>query len=1440
MKRLFQTLSEDVTKQEDYSAYLAVLNRSVGFDWSELLRSKRILIVSEAGAGKTYECQLQQHVLWEQGEAAFYLELSQLSAADVPDMLSPVEKKRFEEWRNSQSDIATFFLDAYDELKITLGSFRQALKRLANAVDGHLGRARIVVTSRPVPVDQYVFQEILPTPPEAEDVATGEAFADVVMKGPPQKKDEGPPDWINVALLPFGEAQIVEMAKSQRVTDTDALLADIRRRNAIEFARRPQDLIELCADWRDHRQIRTHLEQVQSSVTMKLSARPERPELASLSVDRAMDGASRLALALLLTRKLTVRHSAAADIHTDSTAALDPARLLPDWTSDERATLLERPMFGFASYGRVRFHHRSAIEFLSAQRLKALMDHGYPIKAVHRLLFAETLEGRQVVRPTMRAVAAWLALDRPTIFEQIVVREPEVLIDYGDPESLPLTKRQLVLRAFVKRHGTGGWRGISMPAIQIQRFASADLGPEIQSLWPNIENAEIHEIMLALIAAGKIACCADIANDAAINAGLSRAERIGGLEALVALSDARIDALIDAMIEDTIAWPNSLASWAVQLFPEQLDVERLGCLLARVEEKGKSIGQASWFLPRVIRDRPLEYSVIRDMRRILTTLVCENIVSSSPAKITTKRPFLIEALTAACVREVESGTFSDETLYSCALAFRLSREHTLRDESIETLRSALEKLNGNQRAVIFEKDDALMQEVAPLEEAAKRFSRIGIWGPIRLSASVDQPWIWKQLGDPSLAREARALVLEAAFWISDSSQPEQAVADLGPMVSDDPELQERLRVWAQPREQAPDPEMEALDRKIARQKAKAERDERKAHQSWIDFWTEVAERPDMAFSDSRSKDTVWNMWRAMQRSGRSSREEGWNRPFIERQFGVETANRMRQGLMVAWRADCPTLRSEREESEKNTYLTRWQLGLAAISAEAEDPHWAKALDPDEASLAARFASLTLGGFPAWLDDVVRQYPASVDAVLGEELSFELTEPANLNWHSSLLMNVEHASSEIGRFFLPRLEQWLASEEELFANFDAHARANRLAEVLRILLKHGTTDTRIRMHALVQARVAGGIQGSLGLVLLPALMRLDAEAGVYALEQTLSSLPVEQHGEAIQWIGSMFGERRADLPIEVSSAHFSPSQLLRLTQLAYRHVRKEDDVEHEGTYSPDARDYAERGRSILLTTLWDAKGHDAWSAKLALMDNPMFSHLRDRILAVAIERSAEEADATPVEESVVLDLLSRNEMPPRNREEMFTLLRDRIDDLEELLLRDTSPRAAWAAINEEVVLRPLIARELEIAARKAYTVDQEAVTADNKETDIRLRSSLFDQQAVIELKIGDKSRSAAELRDALRSQLVDKYLAPQNSRSGCLLITIAGDRTWNDPDSGAPLDFTALICMLRKAARQLETELAGEVRLCVKGVDLRPRLGSERYARSRKKQQQERK
>lgn len=127
VKRSFHDIPTGKIDEADQQPFLVGLGWSRTTGWGELLRSKRVLIISEAGAGKTYECRAQRQSLWDAGEAAFFLELATLANSDVRTMLDHGEEIRLDAWLASQSDVATFFLDSIDELKLSLGSFEQAL-----------------------------------------------------------------------------------------------------------------------------------------------------------------------------------------------------------------------------------------------------------------------------------------------------------------------------------------------------------------------------------------------------------------------------------------------------------------------------------------------------------------------------------------------------------------------------------------------------------------------------------------------------------------------------------------------------------------------------------------------------------------------------------------------------------------------------------------------------------------------------------------------------------------------------------------------------------------------------------------------------------------------------------------------------------------------------------------------------------------------------------------------------------------------------------------------------------------------------------------------------------------------------------------------------------------------------------------------------------------
>ena len=144
------------------------------------------------------------------------------------------------------------------------------------------------------------------------------------------------------------------------------------------------------------------------------------------------------------------------------------------------------------------------------------------------------------------------------------------------------------------------------------------------------------------------------------------------------------------------------------------------------------------------------------------------------------------------------------------------------------------------------------------------------------------------------------------------------------------------------------------------------------------------------------------------------------------------------------------------------------------------------------------------------------------------------------------------------------------------------------------------------------------------VWLPILLQLDPENGVVAFENVIAPLPIEANGEAVAWFSRLFGHRR-NATVNLSAEGFTPNRVLRLLRLAYTHVRVIDDTQHEGVFTPDTRDDALSGRNNILNALLSFKGEAGWAAKVEMANDPLVSHLRDRLIALAKEASAEEAD-----------------------------------------------------------------------------------------------------------------------------------------------------------------------------------------------------------------------
>ena len=148
------------------------LGSSIG--WTALLEHARVVLLAEAGAGKTTEMVEQAERLAGEGQFAFCVPLESLDREPFTGLLSRPAEKKFEAWKADGNAPGWFFLDAVGELKLTSGKLDRALGRLSREIDSHLDRARVIVSCRPSDwrssLDLKTMQNRLPVPERVGEI----------------------------------------------------------------------------------------------------------------------------------------------------------------------------------------------------------------------------------------------------------------------------------------------------------------------------------------------------------------------------------------------------------------------------------------------------------------------------------------------------------------------------------------------------------------------------------------------------------------------------------------------------------------------------------------------------------------------------------------------------------------------------------------------------------------------------------------------------------------------------------------------------------------------------------------------------------------------------------------------------------------------------------------------------------------------------------------------------------------------------------------------------------------------------------------------------------------------------------------------------------------------------------------------------------------------
>ncbi len=284
---LHPTFSQIVDERADLEAYSFHRGELA---WDDLLARRRVVVLAEAGSGKSDEFALRAACLQRAGKDAFLATVQDVAREGFEGALGSADRTRFTAWRVSERP-AWLLLDSVDEAKLDGIRLRTALRKVADAIDGLEGRARILLSSRftdwEARHDLATFGDMLPIPAKASGpppAITREAALQRILEreyvADEEREDEkasAPEQPLLVVMSGLAQEQVARYGRARGVRMCRRLLDAIDTGNLSGMARRPLDVEWLVARWRRDGSFGSYRDIVEASLTERLQERdPDR------------------------------------------------------------------------------------------------------------------------------------------------------------------------------------------------------------------------------------------------------------------------------------------------------------------------------------------------------------------------------------------------------------------------------------------------------------------------------------------------------------------------------------------------------------------------------------------------------------------------------------------------------------------------------------------------------------------------------------------------------------------------------------------------------------------------------------------------------------------------------------------------------------------------------------------------------------------------------------------------------------------------------------------------------------------------------------------------------------------------------------------------------------------------------------------------------------
>jgi hypothetical protein len=1431
LNRTFHDLPKQANESDDsdFSQWLPTDKR---LRWPDLIQEYRLVILSEAGSGKTTEIRNITRSLRKKGKSAFFLRLEHVSK-DFEDSFEEGTYKDFFAWLTSSNE-GWFFLDSVDEARLQDPSdFELAIRKLSKQINIAKDRAHIIITGRTTAwrsrTDLNFCNDCFPYSPAATSkhdskkniVESEEAIQpDGSVLTTTDSKKENDSFFRIVALDDLASDQIEVFVKARGISDSKAFLDAVERADAWSFTTRPQDLEELTGFWLDLGRIGSRLEIMRNSIDRRLTERDQdRAEVRPLSAERAKQGARLLAAAATLTRESTIK----VPDGSANCKGIDVRSVLPDWNSKDHSTLLSLPIFDEAIYGTVRFHHRSVREYLTAEWFAGLLKRETSRRNIEALFFRNQY-GLDIMTPTLRPILPWLILWDDKIRNRVCKLAPEILFEGGDPSQLPVDVRRNILHDVCKQMASNTTGRTMREEVAVQRFADPDLTDDVLALLQEYaDNDDLKAFLLRMVWIGQLEGARAEVMKVALNPQAERYTRIVAFRAIKAIgsSEDRECVCQNFLIEA----PKLNREWLAELIEiinptEQTLIWLLACL-EKIEPTENPIADnllynLSAFVE--VADINLLPQFVAGLNRLLDL---PPLIERRFCEVSEQFQWLIAPACKAAERlilahhhaSLESDVLEILYKYSSVLQYEINHLYGVKEE-FSKLIPAWRELNS--ALFWYEVQKSRNARNKNNGERLTEFYQVP-FRPFWRFEESDFEFVAKEISNRTFLDD-QLVALSLAFDLyKKAKRPVAWRRQLKKLVAESKELSERLSSYLKP------PAQDLIYRRIKQEESKWKREsqahqkqQEKYHAGWKKYFNEKLDEASAALRENPgvlTNDLLYLFDQTRKKKNLAGRWTEYNWQTLIPVYGEKVARFYRDGVVSLWRHHKPKLRSEGASCNETPYAVI--IGLVGLEIEAhETEDWPRHLNPYEIENACRYATFELNGFPVWFPRLFETYPQLVSDFLMQEIRYELSiETPETETHyiiSDLSWTGQWAWDQIA----PDLYELLNRvEPKNLANLD---------KLLKIIQGSALADKQIEALASRKCdilaewdHVARWFVVWMGVAPDEAITVLIARIGSMSdsEQQTLF---------AMIFVTQLLGGRRT----EVRQAFKTPQHLKSLYLLMHKYIRREDDIDRagKGVYSPGLRDDAQDARSNLFRLLNEIPGKASFLALMEITETHPNEKSRLWAMLQAKTKAEQDGDIESWLPEQVKDFNDQHERTPCNHKELYELAVLQLHDLKDNLEQgDTSIAGNLRKETLETEVRKFIGWILREKAFGRYSIPQEEEFADAKRPDLRFHGVGFDGPVPVELKLVDNKWSGQKLCERLENQLCGDYLRDNRSNRGIFVLVYRGKKkSWKMPDSTNRVDFLGLVEALQEYWLHISPKFPGVDDITVIGIDLTER------------------